>query len=89
MAEDYGSMSISDWNSARDTVARHLAHLMQKDSSYRAVYETVLIHLIVDIFMVQQTPKNMSTDEFLTKYTALFREGLGINFQSLEPDDDA
>ena len=89
MSEDYGGMSISDWNSAKETVARHLAHLLRADPNYRGILDTLLIHLIVDTFKAQQTPKNMSPDEFLEKYTSIFRDGLGISLRSLESDDDA
>lgn len=87
MDEDYGGMSISDWNSVHLTVQKHLGVLAARDPNYHAIYETILIHLIVDIFMVKESPKNMTPDEFLTKYITLFREGFGINFQSLESDD--
>ena len=89
MPEDYGGMSISDWDSAKRTVQRHLAVLLERNPTYKSIYETILVHLIVDIFMVKEQPSNMSADEFLKKYTTLFREGLGINLSSLESDNDA
>jgi len=84
MSDEYGGMSISDWNSAKNAVTRHLAVLLQKDSNYRGILDTILVHILVDSFMAQQRPDLMSPEEFFHKYTTLFREGLGISFQSLE-----
>ena len=86
MSEDYGGMSISDWNSAKLTVQKHLGVLATRNPDYRAIYDTALAHLIVDIFMVQQSPKNMSIEEFLAKYTTLFKDGFGVNFHPLDTD---
>jgi len=87
MAE-YGGMSISDWNSAKETVKKHLGILCAKNpDQYHAVYEAILIHLIVDIFMSRERPDLMPSEALLEKYTKLFREGLGINLMSLESDN--
>lgn len=89
MPDEYGGMSISDWNSAKATVTKHLGALAAKDQNYRGIYDTILIHMIVDAFMVRESPKHMSADEFITKYTKLCQDGLGINFHSLDTDNDA
>ena len=90
MSDEYGGMSISDWNSAKVTVKKHLGVLASKNPViYRAVYENIFVHLIVDIFMSKERPDIMSSSEFLTKYTNIFKEGLGINLMSLESDNDA
>jgi hypothetical protein len=87
MPDDYGGMSISDWDSAKQTVQRHLAVLLEKNPNYRGIFDTLLVHLIVDIFMVKERPSNMSAEEFVKKYTGIFHDGLGINLSSLESDD--
>lgn len=89
MPDEYGGMSISDWDSSKLAVKKHLGVMLAKDPNYQGVFETLLIHLIVDIFMVKECPKNMSANEFISKYTQIFQEGLGININSLDTDKDA
>lgn len=86
MPDEYGGMSISDWNSARDTISKHLAVLLQKDPNYRGIFDTLLTHMIADTFMAQQRPDFLSSGAFFIKYTTLFKQGLGINLMSLDSD---
>ena len=89
MSDEYGGMSISDWGSAKFAIQKHLGALAAKNPNYQATYETILIHMIVDTINVKQRPDILSVDDFFTKYLSVFKDGLGINLQSLEPDSDA